>query len=159
VELLVLASKECARARSRSTLALVFHYWFERLRLTANNLMRPMALPVAGGLVSALFLFSMLLPPLRILPGPLSMTPTGLFTGPTIATTSPFGVSDEVLVELLIDQEGRIVDYAVALSREVMAQIGNMILFTSFSPATAFGQPTAGRVWVSFRRSHIVVKG
>jgi hypothetical protein len=40
-----------------------------------------------------------------------------------------------------------------------MAQIGNMILFTSFSPATAFGQPTAGRVWVSFRRSHIVVKG
>ncbi|MCC6862031.1 MAG: zf-HC2 domain-containing protein [Bryobacterales bacterium] len=162
VELLVMASQECVRARNRSSLALQFHNWFERLKLTSDNLMRPMALPVAGGLVSALFLFSMLLPHLRVLAGPLNMTPTGLFTEPTIATTSPFGVSDEVLVELLVDQEGRIVDYAVAdshISREVQAQIGNMILFTSFNPATAFGRPTAGRVWVSFRRSHIVVKG
>jgi hypothetical protein len=40
-----------------------------------------------------------------------------------------------------------------------MSEIGNMILFTSFTPATAFGQPTPGKLLLSFRRSKVVVKG
>jgi len=35
--------------------------------------------------------------------------------------------------------------------------IANMILFTKFQPATAFGLPAASTVLISFRR--IVVKG
>jgi hypothetical protein len=140
----------------------LFQNWQDRFRLVVDNMMRPLALPFAGGLVSALFLFSMLVPTLRFFPGPLNETPTALYTEPTIATTSPFGVSDEVLVELIINEEGRVVDYFLRdrqMNRQLIGQIGNMILFTSFNPATSFGQPTGGRVLVSFRRSLIVVKG
>ena len=161
-ELQVLASRERVRQMNHSTWKSMWHEWAARVRLVVDNAMRPMALPVAGGLVSALFLFSMLVPSLQSLRGPLNDTPTGFYTEPSIATTSPFGVSDEVVVELIINEEGRIVDYAVRdrqLSREVMSQIGNMILFTSVNPATAFGYPTSGRLLVSFRRSHIVVRG
>jgi hypothetical protein len=161
-QLQVLASRERVRQMNHSTWRLLWHEWAGRARLVVDNAMRPMALPVAGGLVSALFLFSMLVPPLQSFRGPLNDTPTGFYTEPTIATTSPFGVTDEVMVELVINEEGRIVDYSVRdrqLSRELISQIGNMILFTSFNPATAFGQPTPGRMLVSFRRSHIVVKG
>lgn len=161
-QLRVAASHERRRLQNRSTWRNLFHNWHERLKLTADNMMRPFALPFAGGLVSALFLFSMLVPTLRVFPGPLNETPTILYTEPIIATTSPFGVGDEILVELIINEEGRVVDYYLPdrkMNRELLGKIGNMILFTSFKPATSFGRPTNGRVTVSFRRSQIMVKG
>ncbi len=160
--LLVLASRERVRQQRYSSWRALARDLTARAQLAVDNLMRPVALPVAGGLVAALFLFSMLVPSLQSLSGPLSERPTGLYTEPTVATVSPFGVSDEVVVELVLDSEGRIIDYAVPnrqVDRELIRQIGNMILFTSFHPATSFGQPTSGRLTVSFSRSHIVVKG
>lgn len=161
-QLQVLASRERIRQQYHSTWISLFGEWVGRLRLVVDNLMRPLAIPFAGGLASALVLFSMLVPPLQFFPGPLNETPTGLYTEPSVAVASPFGVSDEVVVELTINEEGRIVDYAVRdrqMNRELISQIGNMILFTTFTPATSFGQPTPGKLLVSFRRSHIVVRG
>ncbi len=161
-QLQVVASRERIRQQYRSTWMLLFAEWFGRLQLVMDNLMRPLALPFAGGLASALVMFSMLVPSLQLVPGPLNETPTLFYTEPSVAAASPFGVSDEVVVELTLNEEGRIVDYTVRdrqLNRELISQIGNMILFTTFTPATSFGQPTAGKLLVSFRRSHIVVKG
>ena len=57
VKLRVLASREIARRNLRSA------RWIDHLRLLAENGMRPMALPVVGGVFSAVILFSMFLPP------------------------------------------------------------------------------------------------
>ena len=61
-QLLVLASRERARWNSTRTLPLALRTWARDARLTIDNLMRPLALPFAGGLLSALVLFSMLVP-------------------------------------------------------------------------------------------------
>jgi hypothetical protein len=53
----VIASHEAERRRRRESLTMRFGHWADRVRLSFDNLMRPMALPVAGGLVSALLLF------------------------------------------------------------------------------------------------------
>ena len=63
-ELRVLASHERMRQLAYRTLGSALRYWGGKLRLSIDNLMRPMAIPFAGGLVSALFLFSMLMPSL-----------------------------------------------------------------------------------------------
>src|SRR5436309_704229 len=54
-QLQVLASHEHARRRTGR-----WHDGMEWLRLAVNNLMRPVAIPFAGGVASAMFLFSML---------------------------------------------------------------------------------------------------
>jgi hypothetical protein len=161
-QLQVLASRERVRQQVYSSWSRILEHWQGRMRLVVDNLMRPLALPFAGGLLSALCMFSMLVPSLQFFPGPLSTAPTALYTEATVASASPFGVSNDILVELVINEEGRIVDYTVRdreVNRELITQLGNMILFTTFNPATSFGQPTAGRLLVSFRRSQINVKG
>jgi len=155
----VTASRERARRFARLV-------WRDKVRLHLDNFMRPLALPFAGGLVSALFLFSMLVPSY---PFPERDdgrdVPTILYTEATVKSMAPFGIgTDEVVVDLVIDEQGRVVDYAfpsgsnetnLALSRAV----ANNLLFTRFTPATTFGQPTSGRIRLSFRHSYIDVKG
>ena len=54
-----------ARAeRSRTSARELARTWFTDFRLYANNLMRPLAIPTAGGFVSALLLFGVLAPSL-----------------------------------------------------------------------------------------------
>jgi hypothetical protein len=48
------------------------------------------------------------------------------------------------------------VDFNV-LQGKMTGEIGNLLLFSTFTPATMFMQPTAGKVVI--RRSQIVVKG
>lgn len=160
--LLELAGRESVRRRTELTrpVDLAWH----GLRVRIENLMRPLALPFAGGIVSALVLFSMLVPAYpsgaaRVTQGDV---PTALYTDPTVKSAAPFSLSDdEVVVDLVIDGQGRVVDYtlpataSVALRREVE----NNLLFTQFNPAMAFGQPQTGRIRLSFRRTHVDVKG
>ena len=62
----VMASHERERRLSRATFTSRRQYWSDRLRLWSDNLMRPVAIPFAGGVVSALVLFSILVPNLTI---------------------------------------------------------------------------------------------
>jgi hypothetical protein len=162
-ELQVLASRERARRLSRLTWSALFAYWRGRMKLVVDNMMRPLAVPFAGGLISALVLFSMLVPTLGFRHNFRNDVPIGLYTQASLDQLAPFVFGkDDVMVELTIDKNGSIVDYCVPhgeVSKDVVNSIGNMMLFTSFTPATWFGQPTSGKIWVSFRRSHIVVKG
>ena len=57
VNLRVLASKELARRSSRVNFATRLDGWSNQVRLFLNNLWRPVAIPTAGGLISACFLF------------------------------------------------------------------------------------------------------
>ncbi len=160
----VIASKERRRAAGRE-------WWLQtatgRLRLWADNLMRPLALPFAGGLVSAMLLFSMLLPTFTLHRGAGSDIPVALFTEPSIKAQMPFEDVDydmDCIIEVLVDNQGRMVDYSVAKGSSLPSDpilrrvIEKKLLFTEFTPATMFGQPTFGRMLVSFQRRSIEIK-
>jgi hypothetical protein len=160
----VIASKEGARIRARR------HPWqaaVSSLRLWAENMMRPAALPFAGGLVSAILLFSMLLPTFTLHRAAGSDVPVALFTEPSIKAQMPFPPFEndvDFIVEVTVDDQGRMVDYslpkgsAVGSNPEFRRALENKLLFTEFTPATTFGQPTYGKVYVSFQRRSIDIK-
>jgi hypothetical protein len=161
-ELQVLASRERMRQLSRGTYTALGHFWMAEMRLFFDNLMRPIAIPFAGGLVSAVFLFTMLMPTLQFPHLTRNDVPSGLFTQSvaTVDTLPPFGFSeDNVVVQVMLDEQGYVVDYRLPnnVSSTLRNDIANMILFTKFEPATAYGVPIAAKVVVSFRR--IDVKG
>jgi hypothetical protein len=160
-DLQVLASRELVRRRRRSSVSALMQSWRDRARLLIDNLMRPLALPfVGGGLTSALFIFGMLMPNLGFLHNAVNDTPSGIYTEASVvkvaAFASPGKNSDDTVVEVQIDGQGHMVDYNV-LQGKMTGEIGNLLLFSTFTPATMFLQPTGGKVVI--RRSQIVVKG
>jgi len=160
-DLQVLASKELVRSRRRSSVSALMQSWTEGVRLLIDNLMRPLALPfVGGGLTSALFIFGMLMPNLGFLHNAVNDTPSGIYTEASVvkvaAFASPGKSNDDTVVEVYIDGQGHMVDYNV-VQGQMTGEIGNLLLFSTFNPATMFMQPTGGKVVI--RRSQIVVKG
>ncbi len=162
----VIASRERARILARRN---PLGYWGERLRLFVDNLMRPMAIPLAGGLVSALVLFSMLMPNIRLKADPrINDIPLSLiYTDPKVKEQTPFGFNydDDFVVAVVVDAEGRAVDYSIPDGEQLpknadwRRMIQTDLLFTQFTPATAYGRPTMGKMFLSFSRSTINVPG
>ncbi|HYP08007.1 MAG TPA: hypothetical protein VER03_17380 [Bryobacteraceae bacterium] len=162
----VLASKESSRRRSRAT----WYKWAQTklvdFRLFANNLMRPLAIPTAGGFVSALLLFGVLAPTLATpgaIPGGTDV-PTVLYTEASVRSLTPFGFRDVAfLVEVTIDDEGRVIEYSIPseypVTPELYRSIGNNLLFTQFTPVRNFGQPVRSKFRISFQSSQIDVRG
>lgn len=157
----VVASRELARAQ-RVTPGV--GKWADNLRLILQNLMRPLALPLVGGVCSAIFLFGTLVPTFTLHKTP-GDVPTGLSTEPMVKSMAPLGFMDgDAVVDLRIDEEGRIVNYSIIGAEGLKADqlrrsIENNLLFTTFTPATAFGKPIAGTIRISFRSSRIEVRG
>jgi hypothetical protein len=162
-QLQVLASHERARWNATKTLPLALGSLVVNIRLAADNLMRPLAVPLAGGLASAILLFGLLVPTLGFRPSVMNDVPTGLYTAATLVEVAPYGINnDEAVVELYVDSKGQATDYSVQkgnVSPEMQADLNKMMFFSRFTPATWFGQPTNGRVLVSFRRINYVVRG
>lgn len=170
VRLRVTASQEAVRRRTRVSLPVFWRHLLGLARLRSHNLMRPLAIPTAGGFVSALLLFAMLAPGLMVQGSSISATsnedvPTGLYTGASLRSFVPLDFThQEVDIELTIDGQGRIVDYEIPNGRilkcpALRRAIEKNLLFTQFNPATSFGQPMTGKVRLSFRTSRIDVKG
>lgn len=142
--------------------------WLDRVHLFFDNLMRPLALPFAGGIFSTVLLFSMCLAPSYPMRGQGSFdVPITGTTQPTVKGTGPIlPTGNDVTVYVTIDRQGRMVDYAIVsggngtdndpLRRNIEIQL----LLTEFNPATtAFGQPTSGKMRLSLRSSSIDVRG
>jgi hypothetical protein len=163
----VLASRDRARRLAGEGLASPLAGGLARLRFQLDLLMRPLALPLAGGLVSALVLFALVVPtfmPHRIVSG--WDVPTVLSTEPIFVGMGPFGFGeDEVMVDLTVDSQGRFVDYSLPDGQawvnnpEARRAVENALLFTRFSPGTTFGLPASAKVRITLRRSHIDVRG
>jgi hypothetical protein len=161
-QLRVLASHEHARRLAGGHFRSQLLAWKTRFDLAIENLMRPLALPFAGGLLSALVMFSMLVPTLNFrhnFRGDIPILST-TYTPAALEEISPFclGTEDSV-VELTIDEKGNIADYRVSEGR-MTKELANDLLFSRFSPATMYGRPIAGKFYLTFRRGHtFVVKG
>ena len=166
VSLRILASRELSRRR----IAAVAPPWWvglrDRFQLWMDNLMRPIAIPIAGGLASALVLFSVLMP--TIYPPAVSAydVPVGWYREATVSELGPFGVPDDIIIlDVTIDEQGRMVDYSIPANQPAMADaalrrvIENNLLFTRFNPTNFFGQPTSGKIRIALRRSQVDVRG
>jgi len=163
----VLASRERERLLAGSPWRALLAPWLVRGRLWTEGMMRPVALPIAGGLVSALILFALVMP--GVSPMHSSLTgdvPTMLSTEPIFVGMGPFGFTeDEVTVDLTVDRQGRFVDYSIPGGQAWVKNPGarrvveNALLFTQFAPGTTFGQPAKSKVRITLRRSRIDVRG
>lgn len=167
MKLRVAASREASRKRRMLAGSGVWSLWMEDFRLLINNLMRPLAIPTAGGFASALLLFSMLAPGLTM--HGVSATPdvpTGLYTEASVKSYLPLVFEgDDLVIELTVNDQGRMIDYTIANPRmheqteQLRRRIEHHLLTMQFQPATSFGQPTSGKVRLWFRNSRIDVRG
>jgi hypothetical protein len=158
----VIASHERERQLARATFTSRMRYWSDRARLWSDHLMRPFALPIGGGLVSALVMFSILVPSLTFqhldADGSLVTDPygqvvvlgsTGVYTPetgadvPKIEPTYATYPDDANVVWLMIGENGKVLDYSVAKGR-LTPDMQSIIMISKFSPATFLGLPTAG---------------
>jgi hypothetical protein len=156
----VLASHERARRLACITWAARFENWRGITRLKLGNLMRPVALPVAGGLVSALLMFAALIPSVTYAhfstiepPSPVFTDPDGQLVGegefPKLERAIGPALNGKVIVLLTIDDRGHVQNYTV-MQGAITPEVQNLILFSQFTPATMFGKPTWGQIRVIF---------
>jgi hypothetical protein len=164
----VTASRERARQLAGTGFRATLRAWASKGQLWADNLMRPLALPLAGGLVSAIVLLGMLVPTFYVRQDRSKQdVPFGLSTEATMKSMSPFGFVDEDLAVIVkVDEQGRMIDYSIPGGQHLLKDpdlrrgIENALLFSEFSPArNAFGQPIRGPIRLYLRRSQVVVKG
>ncbi len=162
-----MASREAAYRRRYAG----FRGWllgmYERLALFSNNLMRPLAVPAAGGLASAVFLFSMVMPNFYgIVHQHINDIPISISTETTVRSAFvELASGADVIVDVLVDDQGRVIDYSFpdgygSMNTSRMRRLlENTLLLTDFNPATTFGQPITGWVRVKYHSSQIDVKG
>lgn len=165
----VLASHERERRLARIDWSTRLDHLGARIRLWTDNLMRPVALPFAGGLVSAMFLFGMLVPALLFQIDLRNDVPTQLsYIEATAEPTEPLfpeanlinhNDDETTVVELTIDERGQVTDWSTSgkLDQAHNSLLGQLVFFSRYSPASLFGQPVSGKVIV--RRDRIVVRG
>jgi hypothetical protein len=128
-----------------------------------KNLLEPLALPAAGGLLSALVLFGLLAPQimLRRVDSEFDISSTIGVLGPVrtqaeLRSPDPqLGTYGDLIVDLTVDEQGRMIDYALpyhpqlAGNGQVRKAIENSLIFARFTPATNFGQPITGKVRIT----------
>jgi len=151
-------SREAAQERGAS---------FEGARIRLENAINAFMVPATAGLASAVVIFGFLMgfSALPLQAGSPDV-PLMLYTAPQLQQ-SAFGTAldsikdDSLVIEAYVDSNGRVEDYRILSNpqqtKDLPPQVKNMLIFTTFRPATAMGQPTAGRAVLSFSR--ISVKG
>jgi len=125
-------------------------------------------LPATAGLISAMIFFGVLIGfmamPVR-LAASRDDVPTLLYTPPRLqAMPSDAGLesappSEPLVVETLVDANGRVQDYRIvsgpADANRLQPELNNIMIFTTFQPATTFGVPTQGRAVLSFAKINV----
>lgn len=174
----VLASHERERRLWRATFTSRLRYWSDRVRLWSDHLMRPVFLPLAGGLLSAAIIFCVLVPTLSFqhegIDSALAIDPYaqyghrpvwglvvlgsgGAFSpeggGPTIEPDYSNSPDDTTVVWLAIGENGKVQDYKLAKG-QLTSDMIEIISTSKFNP-TFLGAPTAGLVKMVQRRTPV----
>jgi len=167
----VMASHERERRLVRLSWSAWSADWGSRARLCFDNLMRPLALPFAGGSLMALITFSLLVPSLSLsfphevgdqswfrppvpesaysLPGGIpAIGVPGVLHNAWILRADisvPEGMN---AVELTIDEQGKVRDYTVTRGSLTPDLQSIIMLPPPFRPATVLGLPIPSKVQV-----------
>ncbi len=168
LSLQIAASKEASRRQKWANAPVLLVRLNNRFELWKANMMRPLAVPCAGGIAIAVMVFCMFIQINSVRANSLmDDRPTALYTDPAAKTLAPFEPpTADAEIEVWIDEQGRIADYRVVegnpkLNIEVRRSVERTLLFTEFKPATSFGQAVPSKLRLTLRRgaSAITVKG
>ncbi len=143
--------------------------WRDAFSLAWQNTLRPVALQVAGGVACAIALIGTITLLLGVVPPPNAVLandePLGAITAPhyLYSAVSPEPIvmnrdaaNSTVVVEALVNADGRVYDYAVVSGPggpedpAIRNQIVEHLLLSVFKPASVFGMPVPGRVILTF---------
>ncbi|HEY4659885.1 MAG TPA: anti-sigma factor [Terriglobales bacterium] len=152
-------SHEASRRRTSQTGNLILHI---------QNALRSFMVPATTGLVATVLVFGVLIG-LLTSPPPVhanaSDVPLMFSTDPELQPSS-FGFSmgvtseDSLVIQAYVDANGRVQDYRIiagSQSPRDIHELRNMLILTTFRPATWMGMPRPGTAILSF--SKISVKG
>jgi anti-sigma factor RsiW len=152
-----------SREPSQSRRRLFDHHW-----IRVEDAIRAFMVPATAGLVSAVVIFAFLMGFFALpLQASRSDVPLMFNTAPQLEQSAFGGAAvssisdDSLVIEAYVNADGRVEDYRVLSNsqqgKDLPPQVKNMLIFTTFRPATLMGRPTAGRAVLSF--SKISVKG
>lgn len=149
-------SREAARVRQP--------FWGSFI-LRLENSVRAFMVPATAGIFATVIVFGLLMGFIT----PVKATddvPLLISTDPELQSTG-FGVSmgevneESLVIEAYVDANGRVQDYRILSDpdklKDLPHQVKNMLIFTTFRPATWMGSPRPGTAVLSF--SKISVKG
>jgi hypothetical protein len=152
-------SREAARRRSPHFGSLILH---------VENALRAFMVPATTGLVATILVFGVVVGMLTSPPAVhanASDVPLMFATDPELQPSS-FGFTmgavgeDSLVIEAYVDANGRVQDYRILSGSENpkdIHELKNMLILTTFRPATWMGTPRSGTAILSF--SKISVKG
>jgi hypothetical protein len=145
-----------------------------RVDLLLENMLRPIALPATGGVISAMLVFVVVLQ--MIAPG-MALTipndvPINLMREASLESLASFpelgslnsnqsGTVGQhgLLIDVTVDSQGQMVDYRILTGpndRTVRRQLEQVLMFSRFRPQMSFGRPTAGgHVVISFNEVRV----
>jgi hypothetical protein len=159
MRLRVAASRDRSARLLRLDMAARWKEFRQRFRLTFDNLLKPLAVPAAGGILASFLCFGVIVNNLHLDASFNDDMPVGLYHAVTIDELSPFCFQGrDVLVQLTIDRDGNVTDFTVPQEKptaDELREIGNLVLYSSFKPARAFGQPVSSKIFLLIQHSTI----
>jgi Putative zinc-finger len=139
---------------------------FEGLLVRLENGLRAFMVPATAGLVTAIVIFAFVIgvtmPELQA--RNTNDVPLMLYTGPELeessfATTVSAVNEDSLVIEALVDANGRVQDYRILSdsenSQKLLPEVKRMLIFTTFRPAMSMGRPTASHAVLSFAKINV----
>lgn len=139
-----------------------------RISVFFDNILRPLAVPATGGLLTAAFAFAFLVQSLVVgipmgnipndlptdLVQPARLESLAPFPAPGLLTSSASSTAGILTVEATLNANGQVADYTILsgpTDAAVRHAIDQILIFSRFQPELTFGRPTAGgRVVLSF---------
>ena len=161
----VMASHERERQLARVNVHERLRRLTSKIDLAFENLMRPVALPLAGGLLSTLLVFGLMMPSLSFSHQTGGDDFSTLPQGSIVTNPYDQGADDDArdfpifaspdqpnsdyvnIVNLTIDESGRVADWSVVRG-QITDEMKSIIVLGRFVPATTFGVRTSGTIQV-----------
>jgi len=136
------------------------------LGLRLQNVLRVFMVPATAGVVATIVIFGPLMGFITPVQANTNDVPLMISTGPELQENgfamTPGAINeDSLVIEAYVDANGRVQDYRILSDpdklRDLPHPVKNMLIFTTFRPATWMGSPRPSTAILSFSR--INVKG
>ncbi|HTS06215.1 MAG TPA: anti-sigma factor [Candidatus Eisenbacteria bacterium] len=139
---------------------------FEGMMVRLENALQTFMVPVTAGFLSALIIFGVAMV-YFVAPSslradndvPLVMVNTAPELQPTAFNMMDSIKDDSLVIEAYVGANGRVEDYRILSdsgdSKEVLPEVKQMLIFTTFRPALSMGRPTASRAVLSFAKVNV----
>jgi hypothetical protein len=147
---------------------------WSRASLISQNILKPLAVPATGGVLTAIAVFVLVVQGLLVgmplrhvaaddlplnLVQPAELESLAPFPVPDISAADGGANSGALLIEATLNAQGEVLFYKILSGPSDVAvqhQIDQVLLFSRFRPQLGFGRPMGGgRVLLSFSEVHV----